>query len=203
MAEIVTLCKNDVVAISDLLTGAFEHDVGFSFAFRTPSSKGRWLRKAMVASSELAIAYGTALGIRTADADGLAAVVCWFLPDRAFPPPWYRTVIPSRRLILMLLEVGTYLRYWQLYQTYLSMLPRNQRYFYLSALAVQPHLRNQGLGRTLIERGLALAAEKNCAVFLQCWSPMLPYYERLGFSTVSHQKLADTNDICHGLIWRP
>ena len=70
---------------------------------------------------------------------------------------------------------------------------------YVSALAVKREHRRQGIGVALMKAAQARAAGAGRPIFLHSWSPLVPYYERLGFRTVDEAQLPGMSVSLHGM----
>jgi ribosomal protein S18 acetylase RimI-like enzyme len=56
--------------------------------------------------------------------------------------------------------------------------------WHLDSIAVEPSLQGRGIGRELMEAGLALVGDDGSSVLLETGTPRnVPYYERFGFRT--------------------
>jgi len=61
--------------------------------------------------------------------------------------------------------------------------------WFLDVIGVVPAARGLGLGRILVEHGLALAAADGLPAFLETGrAENVPYYEQFGFRTVDRQE---------------
>src|SRR5262245_43579019 len=136
MSDIETLDVEDVDDTASLLREAFDEDTAYRFVFRTSGSRQRWLKKIFTATARIGTGYGHATGIRMDRPNKLAAIGLWFPPQRRFPPPFYRTLIPSLPMLPIVFELATYYRYYRIYQLTISLLPRHERFLYLAGLAV-------------------------------------------------------------------
>jgi ribosomal protein S18 acetylase RimI-like enzyme len=75
-------------------------------------------------------------------------------------------------------------------------------HWYLSHLAVAPDARRQGLGRALVDAGVALATQAGVGAYLETANPAnLPLYRRAGFDEVGCVALDDVPPVWQ--LWRP
>ncbi|MEP6660389.1 MAG: GNAT family N-acetyltransferase [Acidimicrobiales bacterium] len=130
--------------------------------------------------------------------DDLAAVALWRLPDAGTPPP----SLPSiSGLLAALIGKGRADTIWKSLRAIATVTPTG-RFAYLHLLAVRPTRQRQGLGRSVIEPGLAFADETGLGVHLETTNPEnLGFYQSLGFA-VSNQLVFGAGGPPLWAMWR-
>ena len=149
----------------------------------------------MAATVKLAFQDGVVIGARTSGK--IAGVALWYPPQSPYPPRWYRSLLPTLRLLPLMVHTQAYARLRELHVLQTELKPRKLRGWFLAALAVDKASRGNGLGTLLVRDGLARAAAQSSPVLLHCWSKSIPFYGRLGLVPLSSKTVAGTPLTCH------
>lgn len=205
MAAIRLATRADLNALSQLLYESFFDDPGWSYVLPRVPLRANWLARLMRAGIEVSLDNGLVWLAADEQSGAPVGVAMWFPAGRKFPPPWYRTLIPALSILdFSLLHFPSAWRYSVLQKRMLRLQPRKvRRCWFLAGLAVAGARRGGGLGAQLVREGLSRAAGDRSPAFLQTWSHVAPFYERLGFTTVSQFTLANGRYQCHGMLWQP
>jgi GNAT superfamily N-acetyltransferase len=137
--------------------------------------------------------------------DQLDGVAVWFPSPKAFPPPWHRALVPALAIMpAYVLEPAAEARNRWLEKFIKQLLGCvDVECVYLAALAVREDRRGAGVGTALVQEGSAWAAREDKRVHLHCWSPLVAYYEQLGFREMCQGTFEGIADTCHGMLSSP
>ena len=205
MAAIRLGTRADLDSLSVLLYESFFDDPGWNYVLPRVALRASWLARLMRAGLEVSLDHGLVWLMPDEQSGAPVGVALWFPAGRPFPPPWYRTLIPALSILdFSLLHFPSAWRYANLQKRMLRLRPREvERCWFLAGLAVAAAKRGSGLGAQLVREGLSRATADRSPTFLQAWGHVAPFYERLGFESVSQFSLAKWPHTCHGMLWQP
>jgi GNAT superfamily N-acetyltransferase len=198
--------RTEVVA---LLTQCFRQDVDARYVFRSPSSAERWSPLLHSVAFDVADRCGFVHGAWQVDASSgarqkLVGVGFWTFMHRRCSLPMFRVFTPMCRLLPFLLQaLPTYWRYARLNRFYNRLLPQNESFWLLSGLAVDPAYRGGGIGARLLQETIGRVTASGKQSMLLCWAPMVSYYSRFQFATVSENSISGIAEKCFAMAHRP
>lgn len=193
-----TTTSSDATAIRGVLAEAFVSDPMLRWIFPDDETRldatAAWL--GLFAERYARDGRVDAMG----DDDGeLAAVALWRMPDTAPPPPPSLPTISG--LLAALIGKARADTIWKSLRAIATVTPTG-RFAYLHLLAVRPTRQRQGLGRRVVEPGLAFADESGLGVQLETTNPEnLAFYQSLGFA-VSNQLIFEAGGPALWAMWR-
>lgn len=178
------LIQDDVAAAIETLVLAFDADPMFRYLMSDDRTRADWLRFVFAASFALSLPEEHVLGV---DDDGVAGVLQLFPPERYPPPatrlpawlatPWrwpIRRAPPWRMLRDGLRVTGA-----------MDREHLREPHWYIQVFAVHPARQGRGLGRALMDAGLALADRDGLPAYLETTNDVnLPLYRHFGFEVV-------------------
>ena len=191
--------------LSLLMYASFFEDPAWCYVLPTVRLRSQWLYRLMRAALEVSLENGLVWMQADERSGAPVAVAIWYPAGKPFPPRWYRALAPALRILdFSLFHFACAWRYKYLEKQMLRLRPTSvTRCWYLAGLAVAHKHRGAGIGSRLVEEGLLRAAANQAPAFLQAWDHKLPFYERLGFVSVSQFSLPNGSSSCHGMLWQP
>lgn len=174
----------------ELLARSFQHQPHFIDLFPDPDARERALPHVFAALYRDALTHGR---IDAATKDGeLVGVAVWY-PPRKYPLSARRQLAALPDIArLAVTAVGSLRRVLQ-FQASAARLHPEQPYAYLAAVGVDPSAQGAGVGRRLLESGLARADAAGDGCYLETHTPALvAWYQQLGFE-VRHGEVAFTS----------
>lgn len=173
----------------ELLARSFHHQPHFIDLFPDPGVRSRALPHVFVALYRDALAHGR-IDVATRDGE-LLGVAVWY-PPGTYPLSAYRQLAALPGIArLAVAAVGSLRRVLQ-FQASAARLHPEQPYCYLAAVGVDPAAQGAGIGRRLLESGLARADAAGDDCYLETHTPALvTWYQTLGFE-VRHGGVAFT-----------
>lgn len=173
----------------ELLARSFQHQPHFVDLFPDPGVRARALPHVFAALYRDALAHGR-IDVATRDGE-LVGVAAWY-PPRTYPLSARRQLAALPDIArLAVAAVGSLRRVLQ-FQASAARLHPEQPYSYLAAVGVDPAAQGAGVGRRLLESGLAQADAAGDDCYLETHTPALvAWYQKLGFE-VRHGEVAFT-----------
>lgn len=198
-----TLDRSQKREMYDLWVSCFEDDPAIGYLFPSSRTRAFWLKFIFSYWTDFAFRKGTVTGLRPnlALPDQLAGMAMWFHPP--FPPPWYGQILLGFRGLPILLSPRAFIRNYRFELLQKSLRPRKRDFAYLAVVCVCSKYRRQGLGKLLVANGLRHFQASGKRVFLHCWAPNKPFYERLGFEEFATGELRGIEEAHVGMLWEP
>ena len=190
MGEIRTATASDLDGLAATITGAFEQDPLWSWAFPDVADSKIWWR----------FLIGSTLRYPCVQFDGdYAAVAVWIPPggvemteeDEAQAGPLLEELCGPRAGDVM-----------ELLERFDASHPHEPEHWYLSLLGVHPSRRGEGLGMRLLAHRLEQTDEEGVPAYLESSNPANDHrYERLGFTRTGEFTTPDGEHTV-GTMWR-
>ena len=191
------LGRAEARAAADLAARAFFDDPLFRFVYPDPARRrGGFAREHEAYIRHVYRPVGLA---EVAEVDGALAGVALWLPPGA-RSTWWRELLtmPTLARAVGLRRLPLALR---AYRAFDASWP-DGRFGYLGLLAVAPEAQGRGVGRALVQSGLARADTERAATYLETGTRRnVAFYERLGFRVTGRIALP-AGGPAHWAMWR-
>lgn len=106
----------------------------------------------------------------------------WAPPGEWKVAPWRQLlVIPGLLRALGARQFSRYARRRQAIGDALDRAHPSEPHWYLAALGTDPGAQGKGVGSALVRSGLARCDRERENAYVECFEPLVPYYERFGF----------------------
>lgn len=180
--EISPLRHSEIQVASAVLTAALADDPGWTHVL--PRSRSRQLALAAVTRVALRDALPFAGVIAAREAGRLTGLAVWLSPGR-YPMSWLRKARTVPAMTALALRIPREIRQLSRFGDSIDEAFPDEPVQYLQVLGVRPDRQRRGLGRRLLQPGLAEADRAGVSCYLETSLPQnIAYYQRSGFSAM-------------------
>jgi GNAT superfamily N-acetyltransferase len=188
-AGVVGLERRHLRPVGEVLSRAFDDDPLPRFVSPSAARRPAVIRSFLVPIARDAIAFGHA---SAAVADGAVHGIAAWLPPGAYPPGMARQLRQLPGLVRIAALVPRRMPFVLDALAQLQQRHCEGEHWYLALLAVDPSRQGQGVGRTLLEPGLARADAGGLPCFLETTKrDNVAWYGNVGFDVVDELHVRD------------